>query len=125
MLTENCEKSYFHERYQNLSKHLIDQIHQLISKFVFRRPVDHGTLKVEIVFFECISITKSKNYKLRNQMQHIFKGQLISKCLFGVFTFFQKTNENKLTSSKVGYVRSFFERIVGLKKTLRLCLTFR
>ena len=51
MLTENCEKSYFHERYQNLSKHLIDQIHQLISKFVFRRPVDHGTLKVEIVFF--------------------------------------------------------------------------
>ena len=51
MLTENCEKSYFHEMYQNLSKHLIDQIHQLISKFVFRRPVDHGTLKVEIVFF--------------------------------------------------------------------------
>ena len=25
----------------------------------------------------------------------ILKGQLISKCLFGVFTFFQKTNENK------------------------------
>ena len=27
------------------------------------------------------------------------KGQIISKCLFGVFTFFQKTNENKSTSS--------------------------
>ena len=28
------------------------------------------------------------------------KGQLISKCLFGVFTFFQKTNENMPTRSK-------------------------
>ena len=26
------------------------------------------------------------------------KGQLISKCLVGIFTFFQKTNENKSTS---------------------------
>ena len=25
------------------------------------------------------------------------KGQLISKCIFGVFNFFQKTNENKST----------------------------
>ena len=29
------------------------------------------------------------------------KGQLISKCLFGVFNFFQKTNENKLSSGIV------------------------
>ena len=28
------------------------------------------------------------------------KGQLISKCLFGVFNFFQETNENKSHSSK-------------------------
>ena len=41
------------------------------------------------------------------------KGQLISKCLFGVFTFFQKTNENKSTSSKVEFVRSFFGRNVS------------
>ena len=27
----------------------------------------------------------------------VVKGQLISKCLFGVFNFFQKTNENKST----------------------------
>ena len=47
-----------------------------------------------------------------------FKGQLISKCLFGVFTFFQKTNENNSTSSKVEFVRSFFERNVGLKKII-------
>ena len=30
----------------------------------------------------------------------IFKGQLISKCLFGVFNFFQKTNENKSNKLK-------------------------
>ena len=27
----------------------------------------------------------------------LLKGQIISKCLFGVFNFFQKINENKLT----------------------------
>ena len=43
------------------------------------------------------------------------KGQLISKCLFGVFTVFQKMNENKSTSSKVEFVRSFVGRNVGLK----------
>jgi hypothetical protein len=47
---------------------------------------------------------------------HSCKGQLISKCLFGIFTFFQTTNENKSTSSKVEFVRSFFGRNVGLKK---------
>ena len=51
-------------------------------------------------------------------------GQLISKCLFGVFTFFQKMNENKSTSSKDEFVRSFFGRNVGLKKSFRICLTF-
>ena len=30
-------------------------------------------------------------------MYSITKGQLISKCLFGVFNFLQKTNENKST----------------------------
>ena len=53
------------------------------------------------------------------------KGQLISKSLFGVFTFFQKTKENKLTSSKVELDRSFFGRIVGLKKSFQICPTFK
>ena len=48
----------------------------------------------------------------------LLKGQLISKCLFGVLTFFQKTNENKSTSSKTEFVRSFFGRNVGLKKII-------
>merc|ERR1719264_1204622 len=53
------------------------------------------------------------------------KGQLISKCLFGVFTFFQKTNENKWTSSKVEFVCSVFGRNFSLKKSFRICLTFK
>ena len=49
------------------------------------------------------------------------KGQLISKCLFGVFIFFQKTNGNKSTSSKIEFVHSVFGRNVGLKKLFRIC----
>ena len=52
------------------------------------------------------------------------RGRLILKCFFDVFIFFQKTNENKLTSSKVEFVRSFFGRNVGLKKSFWICLTF-
>ena len=44
------------------------------------------------------------------------KGQLITKCLFGVFNFLQKTNENKSHSSKIEFVRSLFGGNVGLKK---------
>ena len=57
------------------------------------------------------------------------KGQLISKCLFGVFNFFQKTNENKSTmryhSSEVEFIQSFFGRIHGLTICFRVLLTFR
>ena len=52
------------------------------------------------------------------------KGQLISKWFFDVFDFLQKPNENKYHSSKVEFVRSFFERNVGLKKSFQICLTF-
>ena len=57
-------------------------------------------------------------------VKSLSKGQLISKCLFGIFKFFQKTNENKSHSSKVEFVCSFFGRNVSLKKSFRLCLTF-
>ena len=43
------------------------------------------------------------------------KGQLISKCLFSVFNFLQKTNKKKSHSSKIELVRSFFGGNVGLK----------
>ena len=52
------------------------------------------------------------------------KGQLISKGLFGAFTFSQKTNENKSTSSKDELFRSFFGRKWKIYKTFRKNLTF-
>ena len=52
------------------------------------------------------------------------KGQLISKCLFWCLHFLPKINKNKSTSSKVEFVRSFFGRNVGLKKSFRICMTF-
>ena len=52
------------------------------------------------------------------------KGQLISKCLFGVFNFLQKTNKNKSHSSKIEFFCSFFGGNVGLKKSFWFCLTF-
>ena len=65
--------------------------------------------------------------ELKNELEHFFyfKGQLISICLFGVFNFLQKTNENKSHSSKIEFVRSFFGRNDGLKKSFRVCLTFK
>ena len=53
------------------------------------------------------------------------KSQLIWKCLFCVFNFFQKTNENTSHSSKVEFIRSFFGRIHGLTICFRVLLTFR
>ena len=42
-----------------------------------------------------------------------FKGQLISKCLFVDFNFFQKTNENTSHISKNEFIRSFFEEFTA------------
>ena len=42
------------------------------------------------------------------------KGPIISECLFGVFNFFQKRNENTSHISKKEFIHSFFGRIHGL-----------
>ena len=42
-----------------------------------------------------------------------FKGHLISKCLFGVFNFSQKTNENKSTWGIIVVKSNFFVRFFG------------
>ena len=55
----------------------------------------------------------------------VAKGQLISKCLFDVFNFLQKTNENESHSSKSEFVRSFFGGNFRLEKSFRFCLTFK
>ena len=57
------------------------------------------------------------------------KGQLTSKCLFGVFNFSQNTNENKLTWGiivvKSNFFLSFFGRIEDTKKSFWNYLTFK
>ena len=55
----------------------------------------------------------------RHKITPSFKGQLISKCLFGAFNFFQTTNENTLHSSKNEFIHLFFERIQGLTVCFR------
>ena len=52
------------------------------------------------------------------------KDQLISKCLFGVFNFFQKTNENTSHSSKNEFIGSFFGGNRWPQKPFRNYLTF-
>ena len=51
-----------------------------------------------------------------------FKGQLISKCLFCVFNFFQKTNENTSYTSKNKFIRCFWKnsRLDNLLSTINL-----
>ena len=54
----------------------------------------------------------------------ITKGQVISKGLFGVLEFSQKTKERIRRSSKNEFVHSFFGRIRGYQKSFRNYLTF-
>ena len=55
----------------------------------------------------------------------LFKGQIISKGLFGVLEFSQNLNEWICRSSKNEFVCSFFGRIRRYQKSFRNYLTFR
>ena len=76
--------------------------------------------------FERPETTSTSNKIFRPTSKIFFdsKGQLISKCIFGVLNFLQKTNKNKSHSSKIEFIRSFFGENVDLKKSFRFCLTF-
>ena len=56
------------------------------------------------------------------------KGQLISKCFFWCLRFLPKNEQKQVDlryhGGKVKFVYSFFGRIIGLKKSSWLCLTF-
>ena len=68
-----------------------------------------------------LSITA--NYLFSSPFQHFpnilvfLKGQIISKRFFPGQGFFKKTNENTSHTSKNEFIRSFFGRILGQKKT--------
>ena len=80
-------------------------------------------VKMEFKIIFCIRETASglKNKQERKCIHA--KGQLILKCLFGVFNFLQETNKNKSHSNKIEFVCSFFGNI-SLKNSFRFCLTF-
>ena len=70
-----------------------------------------------------VYVFQSQHYQNTNNASFVVyvfraKGQLISKCLFCVFNFFQTTNKNKSHSSKIEFVRSLFGGNVGLKNHL-------
>ena len=67
-----------------------------------------------------VSLTNILNYT----NTFVPKGQLISKANCQGRGFSQKTNENTSHTSKNEFIRSFFGRILGQKKTFRDYLTF-
>ena len=69
------------------------------------------------IILSTMGITKKICFEKSSLNKPAAKGQLISKCLFGGFTFFQKTNGNKSTRSKVEFICSSFGRNVRLKKS--------
>ena len=60
-------------------------------------------------FFQRTLETQGNLIKYCCNKDLIAKGQIISKCLFRVFNFFQKTNDNKLHSSKNELISYFLE----------------
>ena len=70
---------------------------------------------------------KKSNSKLNQSLYEVMlnlfypKGQLISKCLFGVFNFFQKTNENMSTWGIIVVKTNSFVRFFGRIHGLTIC----
>ena len=60
------------------------------------------------------SIKIVQNMCSTNELTPSPKGQIILKCLFGVFNFFQKRNENTSHTSKNEFICLFFGRIHSL-----------
>ena len=95
-------------------KQVLKHIKKKIGSKDFRRRVQ----SVRYIFEKSIHL--AQNYA----PCPILKGQLISKCLFGVFKFFQKTNKNSSHSIKNEFIHLFFGRIHDLLICFRNQLTF-
>ena len=67
----------------------------------------------------------TKKLNSKKLVETFYKGQIISKGLFGVLEFSQKMNERIRRSSKNEFVRSFFGRIREYQKSFWDYLTFR
>ena len=83
-----------------------------------------GTCSFKFLTQALICVKKTLKYNLLKVFKHlesilsrfwiVCKGQIISKCFFSGWGFFQKTNENTLHTSKNEFIYSFFGRIDDL-----------
>ena len=94
------------------------------------RPPDFQTFLRSCMYIEPNFIARLPTHYILGKLHpafnffvvYIHKGQLISKCLFGVFNSSKKTNEKKIRPEIVMVVKSnffvrFFERIEDSKKS--------
>ena len=86
----------------------------IISGWVFMKMLGYLILFWKFLIQCKIDLIFSHNFQFKSKNFAQVKGQIISKCLLGVFNFFQKTNKNTLHSSKNEFIFFFFGRIHGL-----------
>ena len=70
--------------------------------------------EISVQFWICSyvnSLDYSSNHWMQNQLGLLGKGQLILKCLLGVFNFFRKTNKNTSHSSKNEFFVHFWKNL--------------
>jgi hypothetical protein len=78
--------------------------------------VKYGFFKAWITKIQNVHSFKCYFWRLSNfQIVSLLNSQLISKWIFGVFNFLQKTNKNKSHSSKIEFVCSFLEEMSAWK----------
>ena len=77
----------------------------------------------ELLFSRMLRCFSKTSCKHKRKDMYMDKGQIISKCLFGVFNFLQKNERKQVDlrfhSSKVEFVCSFFGGNVSLKKSFQ------
>ena len=85
-----------------------------------------GWFRRVYVAYQCITCFLKRTIQDQESFNfdEIGKGQMISKGLFGVLEFSQKTNEQIRRSNKNEFVRSFLGRIRGYQKSFRNYVTF-
>ena len=123
--------------FRNLSKILKSRVKVVLLNWYFQKKIMFKI--IWLIFyvenwlwkfiFDGLPLIKNKRYLWNNLWSNLklvsnTKGQLISKGLFGILKFSQRTNERIHRSSKNEFVHSFFGRIRGYQKSFRNYLTF-
>ena len=87
------------------------QNHEIGSGFVWLAILKISDWAVKYAIFE-IQFSMFSWAKINHSLKYC-KGQLISKCLFGVFNFLQKTNKTSLIVVKLSLFVRFLEETLA------------